>query len=123
MAPQQRHPTWHQTFVDRAALPGTTPLAAYLLRLMAKKQTNLCLSADVTTTSELLDIAEECGDSICILKTHCDIISDFGARTVHGLLEIAARKKFLIFEDRKFSDIGSESSYHAEDPSLTAALG
>lgn len=74
---------------------------------MAAKQTNLCLSADVTTTSELLDVAEECGDSICLLKTHCDIISDFGQRTVKGLTEIAARKRFLIFEDRKFGDIGN----------------
>lgn len=104
----RKHPTWHQNFLERASLAGTSPLAAHLFRLMATKQTNLCLSADVTTTSELLDIAEECGDSICVLKTHCDIISDFGQRTVKGLMEIAARKRFLIFEDRKFGDIGSE---------------
>lgn len=44
-----------------------------------------------------------------MLKTHADIISDFGERTVTGLKEIARRKKFLIFEDRKFGDIGSMS--------------
>lgn len=108
MPPAKRHTTWSQTFSERAALPGTSPLAAYLYRLIASKQTNLCLSADVTTTSELLDVAEDCGDSICILKTHCDIISDFGARTVKGLTEISLRKRFLIFEDRKFGDIGSK---------------
>lgn len=75
---------------------------------MAAKHTNLCLSADVQSTNQLLDIAEECGDSICILKTHADIISDFGEKTIRGLMEVARRKKFLVFEDRKFGDIGSE---------------
>lgn len=52
-------------------------------------------------------MAEEVGDSICILKTHADIIDDWGDRTVRGLREVAKRKRFLIFEDRKFGDIGS----------------
>lgn len=56
-------------------------------------------------------MAEEVGDSICILKTHADIIDDWGDRTVRGLREIAKRKRFLIFEDRKFGDIGS--MFHA----------
>ncbi len=83
-------------------------MTIYLLHLMAQKRTNLCLSADVTTTRELLKLAEEVGDAICLLKTHVDIISDFGDRTVKGLKDIARRKRFLVFEDRKFGDIGSE---------------
>lgn len=76
---------------------------------MVAKRSNLCLSADVETTSELLRLAEECGDAICVLKTHADIVCDFSDRTISGLAEIAARKKFLIFEDRKLGDIGSTS--------------
>ncbi|MCJ1308525.1 orotidine 5'-phosphate decarboxylase [Agyrium rufum] len=91
----------------RAALPGGNPLGSYLLHLMAVKKTNLCVSADVNSTSHLLRLAEEVGDSICILKTHADIVDDFGERTIKGLREISRRKKFLIFEDRKFGDIGS----------------
>ena len=103
-----RQPAWSKTFLERAELENTSPLAAYLLQLIAIKQTNLCVSADVTTTRELLKLAEDVGESICLLKTHADIIVDFGDRTVRGLRDIARRKKFLIFEDRKFSDIGSK---------------
>ena len=101
------HSTHVMSYQERAGLRHTPPLAAYLLKLMAAKQTNLCLSADVQSTSQLLDIAEECGGSICLLKTHADIVHDFGEKTMKGLMEIAGRKKFLIFEDRKFGDIGS----------------
>lgn len=105
------HSTFHASYEDRAALPNTSQLQTYLLHLIALKKTNLSLSADVTTTAELLAVAEEVGDSICILKTHADIIDDWGDRTVRGLREIAKRKRFLIFEDRKFGDIGS--MFHA----------
>ncbi|KAI6819264.1 hypothetical protein KC340_g13866 [Hortaea werneckii] len=103
----QRHPTIFQTYAERAEQSGTAPLATYLLRLIHIKRTNLCVSADVNTTTELLRVAEEVGDHICVLKTHADIIDDFGDRTIRGLNEISRRKKFLVFEDRKFGDIGS----------------
>lgn len=109
MAPQSNH-TWNKSFIERADLPHTSLLSAYLFRLMAVKRSNLCISADVTTTQELLELAEELGDHICLLKTHADIISDFGDRTVRGLREVAGRKRFLIFEDRKFADIGSKAT-------------
>lgn len=76
---------------------------------MHVKRTNLCVSADVNTTTELLQVAEDVGDHICVLKTHADIIDDFGDKTIRGLNEIARRKKFLVFEDRKFGDIGSKA--------------
>lgn len=103
----------------RANHLSTGPLASYLLRLMSIKQTNLCLSADVETSEQLLDLAEYCGDSICILKTHCDIISDWSDRTARQLKEIARRKCFLIFEDRKFADIGG-MPLHSESCPLVA---
>ncbi|KAG9202447.1 orotidine 5'-phosphate decarboxylase [Epicoccum nigrum] len=100
------HPTLTSTYGARAGLPTTGPLASYLLRLMSIKQTNLCLSADVETSAELIQLAEDVGDSICLLKTHCDIVKDWTDRTASALREIAKRKSFLIFEDRKFADIG-----------------
>ena len=77
---------------------------------MTTKRTNMCLSADVTSTNHLLKLADALGDKICMLKTHADIIDDFGGRTIRGLTEISRRKGFLIFEDRKFGDIGRKFS-------------
>lgn len=102
-----RHPTFYQSYAERAEQTNTPPLATYLLRLIHYKRTNLCVSADVTTTSELLQLAEDVGDHICVLKTHADIVGDFGDRTIKGLRDVARRRQFLVFEDRKFGDIGS----------------
>ncbi|KAF2849196.1 Orotidine 5'-phosphate decarboxylase [Plenodomus tracheiphilus IPT5] len=101
------HPTRTSSYRTRANFPATGPLASYLLSLISIKKTNLCLSADVETTTELLQLAEDVGDSICLLKTHCDIVTDWTDRTAQALKEIAKRKRFLIFEDRKFADIGA----------------
>jgi len=107
MAASTMHPAYYQTYAERSEDPNLTPLATYLLRLIHLKRTNLCVSADVTTTNELLALAEDVGDHICVLKTHADIISDFNDKTIRGLNEISRRKQFIVFEDRKFGDIGS----------------
>ncbi|KAL2038986.1 hypothetical protein N7G274_008326 [Stereocaulon virgatum] len=101
------HSTLILPFADRAELPNTPSLATYLLSLISIKRSNLCVSADVYTTYDLFTIAEEVGDYICVLKTHADIIDDFSERTIKGLQEIAERKRFLLFEDRKLGDIGN----------------
>ena len=108
LASRPPHPTWVLSYRERASLPTTGPLASYLLRLINIKKTNLCLSADVETSKELLDLVKEVGDSICILKTHCDIVTDWTDRTAKALREIARTKHFIIFEDRKFADIGGK---------------
>lgn len=79
-----RHPILSKTYGERSEQPNLTPLATYLLRLMHIKRTNLCVSADVSTTADLLQLAEEVGDEICMLKTHSDIINDFSDKTIRG---------------------------------------
>lgn len=110
------HASLTSTYRARAGLPSAGPLASYLLSLISVKQTNLCLSADVETSAELIQLAEDVGDSICLLKTHCDIVTDWSDRTAQALREIAKRKWFLIFEDRKFADIGGMLSLPAPYP-------
>ncbi|KAI1434964.1 Orotidine 5'-phosphate decarboxylase domain-containing protein [Xylaria sp. CBS 124048] len=108
-ASQQRHPTLSATFAQRAA-KATHPLASYLLRLMELKQSNLCLSADVTNARELLSLADAIGPSIVVFKTHYDLVAgwDYHPKSGTGakLGALARKHGFLIFEDRKFGDIG-----------------
>ncbi|KAL9617843.1 MAG: hypothetical protein Q9160_007393 [Pyrenula sp. 1 TL-2023] len=83
------------------------PLVRRLFTIASSKQTNVVLSADVTTTKDLLDLADSVGPYIAVLKTHIDIISDFSHATVTGLKALSEKHNFLLFEDRKFVDIGS----------------
>ncbi|KHJ34102.1 putative orotidine-5 -phosphate decarboxylase [Erysiphe necator] len=98
------------SYSDRAAR-STHPLSSYLLRLMTLKKSNLCFSADVSNAKHLLSLANAIGPSIVVLKTHYDLISnwDYNPTTGTGarLAHIARRHGFLIFEDRKFADIGN----------------
>lgn len=83
------------------------PVAKKLLQIAQEKESNLICSADLTSSSDLLILANKVGANIVALKLHIDIINDFTAETIVALQEIAAEKKFLLFEDRKFADIGN----------------
>src|SRR3989338_7130901 len=83
-----------------------SPLAHRLLKLLDEKKTNLALSADVTKANHLLTLADQLGPAICVLKTHIDILDDFTPQVIEELKKLAHRHHFLLFEDRKFADIG-----------------
>jgi uridine monophosphate synthetase len=75
----------HLKYKERADYCLST-VAKNLLKLMDEKKTNLAFSADVT---------------------HIDIISDYTPELTHELHKLALKHRFLIFEDRKFADIGN----------------
>ncbi|TLY47462.1 MAG: orotidine-5'-phosphate decarboxylase [Gammaproteobacteria bacterium] len=93
------------SFAERATL-CLNASAQRLCQLVAEKQTNLCLSADVSHAAGLLNLADSVGEEICLLKTHVDILSDFSVDFIKQLNYLAEKHRFLIFEDRKFADIG-----------------
>ena len=77
-----------------------------LRKIMKEKNTRLCFSADFTKKDDLLLWATLVGPDICILKTHIDILEDFGEDVIIELKKLSKKFNFLILEDRKFADIG-----------------
>merc|ERR1711963_1076471 len=99
-------PLSQQSYSYRASI-HPSPLARQLLQLMQSKQSNLCVSVDVTNKASFLSIVEAVADHVCMIKTHIDIIQDFDQDLVEKLVQLSHQKHFLIFEDRKFADIGN----------------
>ncbi len=82
------------------------PLSQRIFSVMLEKQSNLCVSLDVVKSDELLAMAERLGPQVCMLKTHVDILQDFTPRLTQALRKLADRDGWILFEDRKFADIG-----------------
>lgn len=103
----------HLSFRARANLCAAAA-AKHLFTLMDEKKTNLALSADVTHSEQLLALANTLGPEICVLKTHIDIIDDFTPALTAQLQQLAQEHQFLLFEDRKFADIGNTVKHQYE---------
>ncbi|EAL19018.1 hypothetical protein CNBI0310 [Cryptococcus deneoformans B-3501A] len=103
------HPTTLKTYASRIPL-HTNPTARRILSIMDRKRTNLCVSVDVTKAAEVLEVVRRVGASVCMVKTHCDIIEDFTLEFADELVKLSKQLDFVIFEDRKFADIGNTVS-------------
>ena len=82
-----------------------------LIDTIERKQSNLTLAADTTDGDALIALAEELGDHLCMLKTHIDMIENFTPSLPVKLQQLAKKQDFLLFEDRKFADIGHTTYY------------
>lgn len=94
------------TLLERAEL-CTNPTAKKLFTLMHEKESRLSVSVDTTSADELLHFADLLGPEIAVLKTHIDILMDYSPAIVEQLKYLAEKHHYLLFEDRKFADIGN----------------
>ena len=74
--------------------------------VVCRKQTMVILAADLRTMGALAELIGAVGPYIAALKTHVDLVDDWTADGWSALCTLAAEHDLLIFEDRKFADIG-----------------
>jgi uridine monophosphate synthetase len=97
----------HTTTDAEPAATDTHVLADRIRAAMQEKRSNLILSLDATTQEEFFSVLAETAQSIVMLKTHIDILTDFDHSFLTRLQKSATENRFLILEDRKFADIGN----------------
>lgn len=92
---------------EERASHAKNELGRALLELVARKRTNLSVAADVASPEAMLELAEQVGPHVCVFKTHVDVFDSWTEEHARRLRELAEKHDFLIFEDRKFADIGN----------------
>ncbi|VDB85447.1 unnamed protein product [Peniophora sp. CBMAI 1063] len=95
-----------ETYAERAA-KHTNLAAVKLLDVIERKKSNLCVSVDVIKVQDFLEIIDVVGPYVSLVKTHVDILEDFDHTVIERLTALSEKHDFLIFEDRKFADIGN----------------
>ena len=88
---------------------NTLPMARAYMEVACRKQSLVCLAADRSTMAGLFDLIETVGSSIAALKTHVDLVDDWTPAAWSEFCTAAKEADLLIFEDRKFADIGGIS--------------
>lgn len=109
------------TYAERAT-HTTNKTAQALFHIMEQKQTNVAIALDLSKKSDIIRCIEQVGEHVCVIKTHIDIINDFDQQFLIQLQQLAIKHNVLIFEDRKFADIGNtvkqqyaDGCYHIVD--------
>lgn len=96
----------YRTYGERASLCHQ-PVAKQLFTVMEEKKSNLAFAADVTSCGIFLKLVDQVGPYICLLKMHVELLSDFNHDFIKKLQQLSDKHNFLIYEDHKYSDIGS----------------
>ena len=82
------------------------PLSHEFMRVACEKQSLVVLAADLPTADSIVELIEEVGEYVCALKTHVDMVEGFDMGDWTRVVDAARSKGMLLFEDRKFADIG-----------------
>jgi len=117
----------HQKSYGQRAADHSNPAAQLLLHTIERKKSNLAVSVDLTKSSDFLKVIDVVGPYVCLIKarkadrfnpsdanslhlfelqTHIDILEDFTLDVIERLKLLSAKHDFVVFEDRKFADIG-----------------
>ena len=84
-------------------------LARRYMQVACNKQSLVVLAADVRCMADLLNLIETVGPHLAALKTHVDLVDDWTAEGWNAVCDAATAADLLLFEDRKFADIGKIS--------------
>ena len=79
------------------------------MQTAAEKQTLICFAADLQTVDAVRETVASIGPYIACLKLHVDIVEDWTPERWMDVCELARELDVLIWEDRKFADIGRVS--------------
>jgi Orotidine 5'-phosphate decarboxylase / HUMPS family len=121
----------HRKSYGQRAADHSNPAAQLLLHTIERKKSNLAVSVDLTKSSDFLKVINAVGPYVCLIKarkadrfippdanslqclhlfdlqTHIDILEDFTLDVIERLKLLSAKHDFVVFEDRKFADIGA----------------
>ena len=86
------------------------PLAHRYMELACEKHSLVILAADLPTIDGLVGLIEEVGEHVVALKTHVDMMEGFTPDGWGRVVSAARDRGLLLFEDRKFADIGRVSA-------------
>ncbi len=98
--------------INRGNVEGITPLIPYddLMNpnniLLPRLEQKIIWAADVSSMKTLFVELDKYGKKIGILKLHIDTFSDFSIENLLKLQDYKKKYNLLIWEDRKFADIG-----------------
>ena len=87
----------------------TSEMSRRYMETATRKQSLVCLAADRNTMSGLFELIDLAGPYLAALKTHVDLINDWSEDSWKVFCQKAKDADLLIFEDRKFADIGKIS--------------
>ena len=87
----------------------SSPILKKYMEIVCRKKSAVCLAADRYKMDDLFRLLKEVGPYIAALKTHVDLILDWDKDTWKLFCHEAGELDLLIFEDRKFADIGKIS--------------